>query len=124
LLVERPLATTDIVKVDQYEGEVTRIGIRSLTVKTFDNQEVIIQNSSVITRPFTNWSRIEDIMRTVLMVGISYEDDPHQAVELVLKKVKAHPSVLVDPGSKVLLWEYGDSALMLRILFHTRIVVR
>jgi len=121
LLVERPLATTDLVNVDKYEGEVTRIGIRSLTVKTFDNQEVIIPNSSVITKPFTNWTRSDDIMRTVLMVGISYDDDPHQAVNLISELVKAHPAVLEDPGYKVLLWEYGDSALMLRVQFHTRI---
>ncbi|MGB5398550.1 MAG: mechanosensitive ion channel domain-containing protein, partial [Gammaproteobacteria bacterium] len=121
LLVERPLATTDLVNVDKYEGEVTRIGIRSLTVKTFDNQEVIIPNSAVITKPFTNWTRSDDIMRTVLMVGISYDDDPHQAVALILEQVKAHPAVLTDPGSKVLLWDYGDSALMLRVQFHTRI---
>ena len=121
LLVERPLATTDIVNVDKYEGEVTRIGIRSLTVKTFDNQEVIIPNSAVITKPFINWTRSDDIMRTVLMVGISYDDDPHQAVALIMEQVKAHPAVLTNPGTKVLLWEYGDSALLLRIQFHTRI---
>ncbi len=121
LLIERPLATTDLVNVDKYEGEVTRIGIRSLTVKTFDNQEVIIPNSSVITKPFTNWTRTDDIMRTVLMVGISYDDDPHQAVALILEHVKAHPAVLTDPGAKVLLWDYGDSALMIRVQFHTRI---
>lgn len=121
LLVERPLATTDLVNVDKYEGEVTRIGIRSLTVKTFDNQEVIIPNSSVITKPFTNWTRTDDIMRTVLMVGISYDDDPHQAVALILEQVKSHPAVLTDPGTKVLLWDYGESALMLRVQFHTRI---
>ena len=121
LLVERPLATTDLVSVDKYEGEVTRIGIRSLTVKTFDNQEVILPNSEVITKPFTNWTRSDDIMRTILMVGISYDDDPHQAVALILEQVKAHPAVLTAPGPKVLLWEYGDSALMLRVQFHTQI---
>ena len=121
LLVERPLATTDLVNVDKYEGEVTRIGIRSLTVKTFDNQEVILPNSAVITKPFTNWTRSDDIMRTVLMVGISYDDDPHQAVALIMQQLKAHPAVLDDPGSKVLLWDYGESALLIRVQFHTRI---
>lgn len=121
LLIERPLSTTDLVNVDKYEGEVTRIGIRSLTVKTFDNQEVIIPNSSVITKPFTNWTRSDDIMRTLLMIGISYTDDPHQAVALIMDVVKAHPAVLADPGPKVLLWDYGESALMIRVQFHTRI---
>lgn len=121
LLVERPLRATDIVNVDKYEGEITRIGIRSLTVKTFDNQEVIIPNSSVITKPFINWTRSDDIMRTVLMIGISYDDDPHHALEIVRETVLAHPAVLSDPSAKFLLWEYADSALMLRAQFYTRI---
>jgi potassium efflux system protein len=121
LLVERPLATTDLVNVDKYEGEVTRIGIRSLTVKTFDNQEVIIPNSSVITKPFTNWTRGDDIMRTVLMVGISYNDDPHKAIKLIKDLLVQHPEILPDPGPKALLWDYADSALMIRLQFHSRI---
>ncbi len=121
LLVERPLATTDLVNVDQYEGEVTRIGIRSLTVKTFDNQEVIIPNSAVITKPFTNWTRGDDVMRTLLLVGISYDDDPHRAVAIIEELVSSHPAILDSPAPKVLLWEYGDSALIIRIQFHSRI---
>lgn len=121
LLMERPLATTDHVAVDKFEGEVTRIGIRSLTVKTWDSQEVIIPNSAVITKPFTNWTRSDDIARTVLMVGISYEDDPEQAISLIKELLAQHPAVLDAPAFKVLLWEYGDSALMIRVQFFSRI---
>jgi potassium efflux system protein len=120
-LVERPLATTDLVNVDKYEGEVTRIGIRSLTVKTFDNQEVIIPNSAVITKPLKNWKRGDDVMRSIMMVGISYDDDPHQAVEIIAGLLKDHLAVVEIPAPKVLLWEYGDSALMIRVKFHYRI---
>lgn len=55
------------------------------------------------------------------MVGISYNDDPHQAVAIIKKILSEHDAVLSDPGYKVLLWDYGDSALMLRMQFHTRI---
>lgn len=121
LLVERPLATSDLVNVDKYEGQVTRIGIRSLTVKTWDNQEVIIPNSAVITQPFINWTRADDVMRTVLMIGISYDDDPRRAVDIIKSIIAAHPAVLDTPASKVLLWEFADSALMIRVQLHSRI---
>lgn len=121
LLVERPLKTRDIVNVDQYEGEVTRIGIRALTVKTWDNQEVVIPNSSVITKPFTNWTHGDDVMRTILVTGISYDDDPEQAMALVREILDQHPAVLTDPAPKVLLWEFADSAMTLRLQYHTHI---
>ncbi len=121
LLAERPLRVTDVVTVDNFEGEVTKIGIRSLSVKTFDNQEVIIPNSSVITKPFTNWTRGDDIMRTLLMVGISYKSNPQQAMDEVLKILKTQTGVLSTPAPKVLLWDFAESAVMLRIHFFSNI---
>lgn len=121
LLVERPLRAGDIVNVDQYEGEVTQIGIRALTIKTWDSQDVIIPNSSVITKPFINWTRGDDIMRTVLTVGVSYDGDPNQALEAVTQVLIAHPAVLETPAVKVLLWDFAESSLTIRIQFHTHI---
>lgn len=121
LLIERPLRTSDLVNVDKYEGEVTHIGIRSLTVKTFDAQEVVIPNSAVITQPFTNWTRSDDTMRTILLVGISYNDDPEKAIEVIKKICVDHPAVLSEPAPKVLLWEYADSALIIRIQLFSQI---
>ncbi len=121
LLVERPLKTRDIVNVDQYEGEVTRIGIRALTVKTWDNQEVVIPNSSVITKPFTNWTHGDDVLRTVLMVGIGYDDDPMHAIAVLKSILSEHPAVVPDPAPKVLLWEFADSSITMRMQFYTHV---
>jgi len=121
LLVERPLRAGDIVNVDQYEGEVTQIGIRALTIKTWDSQDVIIPNSSVITKPFINWTRGDDVMRTVLTVGVSYDGDPNQALQAVSEILTEHPAVLSTPPIKVLLWDFAESSLTVRVQFHTHI---
>ena len=121
LLVERPLAVKDIVNVDKYEGEVTQIGIRSLTVKTWDAQEVIIPNSAVITKPFTNWTRSDDVMRTVLKIQISYEDDPHQAVAICKQALADHEAVLDTPAPAVRLWDFTERGLLIWIQFHSQI---
>ena len=52
LLVERPLRVGDFVTVSGHEGEVTRIGFRSLTIRTFDKQEVFIPNGVADHRGF------------------------------------------------------------------------
>ncbi|HBZ54607.1 MAG TPA: hypothetical protein DEO88_04300, partial [Syntrophobacteraceae bacterium] len=49
LLIERPLRTGDYVTIGSNEGLVTRIGIRSLTVRSVENQEIIIPNADVIS---------------------------------------------------------------------------
>jgi potassium efflux system protein len=110
LLIERPLRSGDFVKIGTNEGEITRIGIRSLTVKTWDNMEVI-------TNSFTNWTHQDKIIRTVLMVRVSYSDDPHQARAVMEQVLAEHPAVLTEPESMVLLWEFSDSCFKFRVQY-------
>ena len=119
LLIERPLRTGDVVNIGSNEGEVTRIGIRSLTVRTWDNQEVMIPNAEVISNPFTNWTHSDNLMRTVLYVGVSYEADPHRVREIIEGELARNPEVLRNPEPQIFLWEFADSAVNFRIQYHT-----
>lgn len=118
LLIERPLRSGDTVQIGQYTGEITRIGIRSLVLRTWDRQEVIIPNSDVITNAFVNWTHSDKIIRTVLKIGVSYKADPH-AVQRILERVlEEDPEVLDDPAWTVLLWDFADSVVNFRIQYH------
>lgn len=117
LLIERPLRSGDIVKIGENEGEITRIGIRSLSMKTWDNMEVIIPNSEVITNAFVNWTHRDKVLRTVLIVGVSYDNDPHSVKAVLEQVLKDNDAVLDDPAPLVLLWEFADSAVNFRIQY-------
>ena len=56
LQFERPIHIDDVLDVDGSSGKVTRIGIRSSTVKTFQGAEVIIPNGSFISGKVVNWT--------------------------------------------------------------------
>jgi potassium efflux system protein len=122
LLAERPLRTGDLVQVSGSEGTVTRIGMRSLTIETFDNQEVIIPNSDVISNAFTNWTHSNNILRTVLMVRVSYRADPHLVQRLIGEALKNHPDVLEEPEFLVLLWTFGENGMDFRIQYFLDVV--
>jgi potassium efflux system protein len=117
LLMERPLRTGDIVDIGDSEGEVTRIGMRSLTVKTWDNQEVIIPNSEVISHAFTNWTHTDNVVRTKLVVGVSYDADPRQARQIIERALKHNPAVLDPPEPRVWLSEFGDSSVQFHVQY-------
>ncbi len=116
LLVERPLRTNDIVRVGEHEGEVTHIGMRSLTVKTWDNQEVIMPNADVISNSFTNWTHSDNIVRTVIEVGIAYDENPRRAAQVIQSILHTHRDVLDDPQPQVWMKEFAASA----VLFHVQ----
>lgn len=121
LLVERPLRVTDTVTIGGETGEVSRIGIRSLVVRTPDRKELIIPNSAVIGNTFTNWTRTDDVLREVLLFKISYRDDPRAAAELIEEVARTARGVLPAPAPKATLYEFTDAGVTVRLQYHCRL---
>ena len=83
LLIERPVREGDLITIDNYEGKVAHIGIRSMRVCSWDNMEVLIPNAETFNKPFTNWTHQDSIVRTVITLKVSREDDPLTVQQLV-----------------------------------------
>ncbi len=122
LLIERPLRSGDTVKIGTNEGEVSRIGMRSLTMTTWDNMAVIIPNSDVITNAFTNWTHTDNVVRTVLMIRVSYTAEPHHVKSVLERVLNTNKTVVRDPAPMVLLWEFGESELLFRVQYYMDVV--
>lgn len=118
LLAARPLRTGDFVNAAGAEGEVTEIGMRSITIRTWDYREVIVPNSELISSPFTNWTRSDSILRTVLLIGVSYASDLDEVKRIFEDIVSGNPHILKDPEPMVLLGEFADSAVVFRIHYY------
>ncbi len=119
LLIERPLKTGDYVNIGgSYEGEVTRIGIRSLTVQAWNYQEIIVPNAEIISNAFTNWTLSNAIMRTTLHFRVGYDCDPHFIRNLLLEKLAEIPEILPDPELIVTLWEFSEYAILFRVDYY------
>lgn len=118
LLAERPVRSKDWVTIGDKEGEVSQIGMRSVTVTTWDNQDVIIPNSDLISNAFINWTHTNNVVRTVMVIGISYRADPHLAQKVIEEAVVMHPEVSLDPPPRVWLLEFGASSVNFRVHYY------
>ena len=117
LLAERPVRVEDWVSVGKSQGIISRIGLRSLVLTTWDNQDVIIPNAQLITQPVTNWTLSNNLIRTVLFVGVRYQDDPHLAKKVILEAVAMVPEVSLEKKPQVFLTEFADSSVNFRVHF-------
>jgi len=115
LLVERPLRSGDLVNVADYYGKVGRIGIRSLTVETFESQAVVIPNSEVISRIFVNWTSHNTLRRITLNINASYEADPQVVIKILIGVLEQTPQVLTTPPFKVYVVEFTELAMKFRL---------
>ncbi len=121
LLAERPVRVEDWISIGENQGIISHIGMRSLMLKTWDNQDVIIPNADVITTPVTNWTLSDNLIRTVLQVGIRYQDDPHKAQGIIMDAVSMVPEVSLQKKPKVYLTEFADSSVNFRVDFYSEL---
>jgi small-conductance mechanosensitive channel len=119
LLYERPVQVRDIVEVGAVSGEVTRIGVRSSTVRTFAGAEVIVPNATLISTEVTNWTLTDNRRRIELAVGVAYGTPPQQVIDLLLAAVRGRAGVLEAPAPVALFLKLGESSLDFVLRFWT-----
>lgn len=123
ILLERPLRVGDIVSVNNTEGEVTHIGGRAVTVRTWDHMELVVPNAEIFNKAFTNWTAKDNIVRSVAHIKISRQDNPH-AVRVIIQKVLSdYKEILNDPPPEVYLKEMTDTLIDFELRYYVNIRV-
>ena len=118
LQFERPIRIGDVVDLGAgVSGPVTRIGIRSSTVQTWQGAEVIVPNSSFISGNVTNWTLSESKRRLELPVGVAYGSDTKLVKELLERPAIQHADVLTSPAPEAFFMGFGQSSLDFELRF-------
>lgn len=97
LLLQKPFEIGDLIEVDNFQGKVVSIDLRSTELITNDGQNVLIPNASVFTHPIINYSR-QATWRIALNVGVAYQSDLEQVRRVTLQAIRSIPDVLEDPA--------------------------
>ncbi len=79
ILFERQIRVGDIITLNGLSGTVNRIRIRSTTILSFENKEVMIPNREFLTSALTNWSLTNTVTKLEFSVGIGYASDVNRA---------------------------------------------
>ncbi len=115
LLFERPIRIGDVVTVGDTDGVVTKIRIRSTTIRNWDQKELLVPNKEFITGRLLNWTLSDAVTRIVIPVGVAYGSDVTRAIELIQEVADEHERVLDDPPRMVAFESFGDSSLVIML---------
>ena len=120
LLMDRSIKPGDMVAVgigaDKVVGQVSKIGIRAVSVVTRDKIEFLIPNEQLMTSTVENWSYSSRDVRVRVPVPVAYGSDLVLAERLILEAAHSVPRVLERSKPKVWLTEFGDSAIQFELL--------
>ncbi|MFB6125928.1 MAG: mechanosensitive ion channel family protein [Halolamina sp.] len=117
VLFARPFELGDWIRIDDQEGVVTDITIVNTQLRTFDDEVVMIPNDQVTATELLNRSR-RGRLRLNVDVGVDYETDVERAMEIAEDAMADVDVLLSQPEPHVVLTEFGDSAVGLRLRFY------
>jgi len=113
LLADRSIRPGDVITVGENFGWVRELRARYIVVRNRDGVETLIPNENLVTSDVINWSYSDRRVRVRIPVQISYDDDPEQAMEIMVASAREHPRVLKSPEPVCRLMEFADSGIAL-----------
>jgi potassium efflux system protein len=117
MLIERPLRLGDFVTVSSYEGEVTHIGLRSFVITSWDRMSVYVPNSEVFSKSFSNWTRQDSLIRTVITIKVNRSDDPIVIQKIIEEELSTIEDIAEDPPVQIYMTEINESLLKIDLRY-------
>ena len=110
ILIQRPFRIDDQIIVNDYEGTVEQIDIRTTKIRTYDGERILMPNSEV----FTSAVRVRtafDQRRTDLAVGVDYNTSLPEAKRILQETIEGVEGVLDNKAPEIDLVGFGDSSI-------------
>lgn len=115
ILLDRSVSLGDVVTVDGFHGEVTRMTSRCIIVRGTDGTNGIIPNETLITSKVINHSYFRGRALLKLPVQVAYGTDLEAALRLLLEAATTHASVLKAPAPAAAVIAFADSGVNLEL---------
>jgi len=110
ILIYRPYDIGDVVTAAGITGKVDSMTLVSTTIKTGDNQSIVVPNGSIWGGVITNITA-NPTRRIDMTFGIGYGDDIGRAKEILVELCGRHELVLADPAPVVEVGALGASSV-------------
>lgn len=117
IVLSRPFKVGDTVTIKEYSGLVEDIRIPFTVLLTSSGEKITIPNKHIVGEVLIN--SFENKMFEAA-VGISYSDDPENAIRVIREALKSLSGVLQQPAPLVGIDSFGDSSINIGIKYWTQ----
>lgn len=116
VLASRQFTIGDFIKVGAVIGKVEAIQSRATILRALDGTKVIVPNADLFTSQVTSFTS-NPFRRVEIAVGVEYRTNLSLAVKTCFNVLDQHRKVLKEPKPSVILDEFGESSINLRVRF-------
>jgi small conductance mechanosensitive channel len=96
LLIQRPFALEDRIRVGLFEGVVVDVSLRATVLRTADGHEVLIPNADVYSGAITNLTRYP-LRRHTVAIALPIEIDGASAQHVLEATLRRVPQIVREP---------------------------
>jgi small-conductance mechanosensitive channel len=117
ILADKTVHVGDVIQVDGQVGRVENITLRTTRAVTRDNKVLIIPNHKFLTSILFNWTENGVLTKEAIQFGVAYKTDVNLLNEAIIEITNSHPKVIKNPAPFLLFEDFGDNALMFKLIF-------
>ena len=145
LLFESSFSQGDWVKIGAVEGLVVETGLRTTTIRTFENTLVFVPNAQILSTSIENFSKRKSGRRIKMYIGIEYGVSVEQIKSLIedIKSFLENSNLVAKPETDhknlrgglvdinnlegyrsscyVSLYQFGSSEIVIEVYFYTEL---
>ncbi len=117
IVLDRPFVLGDFLAIDDYYGNVERVGLKTTRVRSLSGEQLVFSNNDLLNSRIRNYGQMVE-RRIVFSIGVVYQT-PHEKLEQI-------PSIIEDVIIKQELArfdrahfkQYGDFSLNFEIVYY------
>lgn len=116
IVFDKPFVAGDYIVVDNLEGTVERIGLKTTRVRSLSGEQLIIANNELLKSRIRNFQRMKE-RRAVLSVGVVYSTPAEKLAripEIIREVIEAREKARFDRAH---FKAFGDSSLQFEAVF-------
>jgi len=117
IVFDKPFDVGDSIAVDQAQGTVERIGLKTTRIRSISGEQIIISNSELLKSRIRNYKRQLD-RRVVFTTDVTYDTPPEVIASIpgmIREVISAQQPVRFDRSHFT---QYTDSALRVETVYH------
>ncbi len=116
LQIRRPFRAGDQVSLGGCEGTVEDIDFRTVVLRSFDGDRVLVPCAAVLGAPIINHT-VLGRRRTTLAIGVGYDADLETARRVLLDALAGVDDAASEPRPEVWVKQFDDSSVALDLRF-------
>ena len=108
IILSRPFVIGDTITINNVSGLVEEIHLATTILTTEDDEKITIPNKHIIGEILLNSFNNRIVESSV---GISYQDDPEKAIEVIREALSRIDDICSEPPPQIGIEAFGDSSI-------------